>query len=307
MRRNYIEQTVNKCPHCTSIDIIGYGSAKGSRRFKCKNCNKTFTEYTGTWLANLKRRDVVDKYVELMLQEKSLNKIKSELEINKKTAFDWRHKILSSIENQGNTSCFLGITESDETFFLQSEKGSCDLDRKSRKRGGSAKKHGINNEQVAVVVTCDRNQEIDLTVATLGRITKNNLEKILGSRVDQNTILCTDSHITYKGFALDHNLEHHSLKANLKQHVKDKVYHIQHINSIDSRLKPWVNNHFHGVSTKFLQNYMNWFRLKETTKKSKEVVLEFYTKSIQDSKAWLRFKNIPNRYKSLVNLLPTPD
>ncbi len=32
-----------------------------------------------------------------MVQEKTLDKIKVELEINKKTAFDWRHKILSSI------------------------------------------------------------------------------------------------------------------------------------------------------------------------------------------------------------------
>lgn len=56
--------------------------------------------------------------------------------INKKTAFDWRHKILSSLE-AATTGTFNGITESDDTFFLQSAKGQKVKGRKPRKRGGS--------------------------------------------------------------------------------------------------------------------------------------------------------------------------
>lgn len=37
----------------------------------------------------------------LMLEEKSLDKLKEELNINKKTVFDWRHKILSSLVKDG--------------------------------------------------------------------------------------------------------------------------------------------------------------------------------------------------------------
>jgi len=33
-----------------------------------------------------------------MLRSLSLDKIKEKLKINKKTAFDWRHKILSALE-----------------------------------------------------------------------------------------------------------------------------------------------------------------------------------------------------------------
>jgi hypothetical protein len=73
-----------------------------------------------------------------MLEEKSLDKIKEELKINKKTAFDWRHKILSSLEETEKGS-FTGITESDETFTLLSEKGKRTLSRKGRKRGTKAK------------------------------------------------------------------------------------------------------------------------------------------------------------------------
>ena len=42
-----------------------------------------------------------------------------------------------------------GIVETDETYLLHSKKGSRDIsNRESRKRGGSANKRGISNEQV---------------------------------------------------------------------------------------------------------------------------------------------------------------
>ncbi|HOD62161.1 MAG TPA: hypothetical protein PKG96_08705 [Bacilli bacterium] len=65
----------------------------------------------------------MDEYIKFMCdEEKSLNKISVHLNINKKTAFDWRHKILSGIA-QSKVKPFQGIIESDETFFLHSEKG----------------------------------------------------------------------------------------------------------------------------------------------------------------------------------------
>jgi hypothetical protein len=69
----------------------------------------------------LHHKDKIDAYLKLMLEEKSLDKIKGTLSINKKTAFDWCHKIRSSIE-QSEKAGVTGITESDETFFLHSEK-----------------------------------------------------------------------------------------------------------------------------------------------------------------------------------------
>ena len=74
----------------------------------------------------------------LMYQEKSLDKIKEALSINKKTAFDWRHKILASLQDIDEDT-FTGITGSDETFFLNSEKGKPVTDRAPRKRGGKSK------------------------------------------------------------------------------------------------------------------------------------------------------------------------
>jgi len=299
-RREGLNNKIGFCPHCGNKKYRKHGIDKGSQRYYCNSCKRTFTEYTGTWLAGIHKKELIPDYLQLMEKELSLDKIKVRLRINKKTAFDWRHKVLSGLEkiDMGN---FKGITESDDTFFLQSSKGSKLHDRKPRKRGGTAGKRGISNEQVAVIVTADRDAELDMTVVRLGRIKKVDIEKAIGERISQDMILCSDSHVSYKGFAIDNEIEHHAIRANLKQYVKQKIYHVQHVNSIDSRLKKWIEYQFGGVSTKYLQKYLNWFKAKEKLKQSKEFLIDFTNKSLEDITARNRYTLINQGYQELIN------
>lgn len=86
------------CPHCGSNRYYRFGKDHGTQRFKCKDCGRTFTEYTGTWQQKLHKKGLVKAYMQLMSEQKSLDKISAALHINKKTAFDWRHKILRSLK-----------------------------------------------------------------------------------------------------------------------------------------------------------------------------------------------------------------
>lgn len=135
-RRHEFDNKLGVCPHCSHNRYVRFGQDKGAQRYKCKSCKRSFTEYTGTWMAGLQRKDKIADYLKLMVEEKSLDKIVSALGINKKTAFDWRHKILASLGGDGGDD-FTGITESDETFFLRSEKGMEVKSRGSRKRAAS--------------------------------------------------------------------------------------------------------------------------------------------------------------------------
>jgi len=287
------------CPHCNGMKYYRYGKDKGSMRFKCKECKRTFTEYTGTWLAGLHKKGLANQYLELMAQNKSLDKVKATLEINKKTAFDWRHKVLSSFENIGKNN-FDGIIESDETFFLYSAKGNKSLERKGRKRGENSSKRGISNDQVAVITTVDRKGTIGLTVASMGRIEKKDIDYSIGNRISEGSILCTDGHASYKGFAKDNNLSHVVLRADLKQHVKQGVYHIQNVNSMHNKIKKWIDWNFWGVSTKYLQNYMNWYHVKQVYKQSKCPEKDLAGSSVMDSSTLARYRNINEKYKMLI-------
>ncbi len=299
IRRDKLNNKQGVCPYCNHAHYVRFGVEKGSQRYRCKACKKTFTEYTGTWLAKLHKKHLADSYLELMKGKNSLDKIKAKLGINKKTAFDWRHKILSSVE-QIRKDKFDGITESDDTFFRLSEKGRKQNSRLPRKRGKSLHKRGINNDHVAVIVTADRKKNMDLTVATLGRIKKSDIKKAIDERIKQNTILCSDSHVSYKGYATDKGIEHHTIRADLNEFVKSKIYHVQHVNGIDSRLKKWIENDFNGVSTKYLQKYLNWFRMKEMLKSSKDFITDLKQIIIEDTQALERFNEIDRQYQLLL-------
>jgi len=295
---------------------------KGCQRFKCNDCKRTFTEYTGTWLDGLHKKSQVVEYIALMLQGKSLDKISAKMGINKKTAFDWRHKILSSLEqDRGNE--MEGIVESDETFFEESEKGNrvLKLKRPGRKRGLSTsevKKRGISDNKVAVIATADRGNGMSLCVAAMGRICKEDISCSIAGKLPENTVLCTDGHISYtctlyevrsKGFAKDNKLNHVVLRADLNQHVKKGVYlycvrstryHIQNVNSIHHRLKKWIDNTFWGVSTKYMQNYLGWFRLNEKLKGSASLAQDFFAQTMLDTDTLKRYSYIGVSYQWLL-------
>jgi len=304
---------------------------KGCQRFKCNDCKRTFTEYTGTWLDGLhtctmyevrSKKSQVVEYIALMLQGKSLDKISAKMGINKKTAFDWRHKILSSLEqDRGNE--MEGIVESDETFFEESEKGNrvLKLKRPGRKRGLSTsevKKRGISDNKVAVIATADRGNGMSLCVAAMGRICKEDISCSIAGKLPENTVLCTDGHISYtctlyevrsKGFAKDNKLNHVVLRADLNQHVKKGVYlycvrstryHIQNVNSIHHRLKKWIDNTFWGVSTKYMQNYLGWFRLNEKLKGSASLAQDFFAQTMLDTDTLKRYSYIGVSYQWLL-------
>lgn len=296
-RREILNNKQGSCPYCSAKEYVRTGIDKGSQRYKCKSCMRSFTEFTGTWMARLRRREVISDYLEMMLEEKSLDKISAKLKMNKKTAFDWRHKILAGLSH--NDDDFTGITESDETFFLRSEKGMEVKHRVARKRGGSSDKRGISKDQVAVIVTQDRKSAMDISVATLGRISMNDLDKAIGERIKKGTtILCSDSHHSYKGFAKQNEVEFHPINASKKERVKG-VYHIQHVNATHNKLKKWIENIFWGVSTKYLQQYLNWYKLKEVLKNVNNKAETFGQMALSE-KAIERFLNISSEYKKLI-------
>jgi len=297
-RREILDNKQGCCAHCGHTKYVKFGRDKGAQRYKCKSCGRSFTEYSGTWMDGLHHKDKIDAYLKLMLEEKSLDKIKEALSINKKTAFDWRHKILSSPEEVDKDK-FEGITESDETFLLHSGKGK--EQEAPRKRGGASSKKGINDEHVAIIVTMDRKGGKDFGVATMGRLKKKDIENAIGERLCPKTVPCTGSHVSFKGFAMDNGLEHHPLRSDLKQRVKQGVYHIQHVNSAHNRLKKWIDEKFWGVATKYLQNYLNWFRVKEYLKGGKDFMGSFAQKCVQDIGTYQRYRTLQKRYDELLS------
>ena len=279
------------CPHCNSLSIVANGKNKGVQRFRCKECGKNFSENSGTSIVNLKKGHLWKTYIKHMFEGNSIAECAKLTGISIQTSFDWRHKVLSSLQSLSPEG-FEGISESDDIFFNYSEKGSKSLNRKPRKRGNHGIRQGISDDKVAVILTCDRKNHKDFQVAKRGRIRKIDIEKALSGRLEKDSVLCTDSHRSYTAFAKSEGIHHEKIHARKKQYVKDKIYHVQNANQTARALKDWMAG-FNGVSTKYLQNYLSWFMVLEQVKGKTEKVKEFALAALASTNAWALFKSLP--------------
>ena len=278
------------CPHCKSLSIVANGKNKGVQRYRCKECGKNFSQNTGTSLANLKKPHLLNQYLKHMFEGESIKKCAKLTGVCIQTSFDWRHKILASMQSLSPKK-FEGISESDDIFFNYSEKGSRKLARKPRKRGNDGIKQGISEDKVAVILTCDRNKHKDFKVVKRGRIRKIDIQNALSGKLDESATLCTDSHRSYTAFAKTEGIKHEKLNARKKQYVKNKIYHVQNANQTARALKDWMNR-FNGVATKYLQNYLSWFMVLEQIKSRTDKAKEFAKAGIISTNAWSLFKSL---------------
>lgn len=260
-------ETTPSCPACKSSLLKGHGKYRGRSRYKCLACFKTFNDLTRTPLAGIHDADKMRQFAAKMADGgESLRKSCENFDIDMETAYNWRHKVLRGYSVDPSRT-LKGIAEADETFFLYSEKGDPTVSkhRRPRKRGGKAKKAGINDEQVPVIVGCDRQGELILGVAGRGRISVKQIEQVLGNHIDPEATLCTDSHSSFRKFAKTHHIKFQPVNISKGKRVVKGIYHIQHVNSAHTRLKSWIDR-FHGVATKNLNNYAQWYGLLEETK-----------------------------------------
>ena len=145
-------------------------------------------------------------------------------------------------------------------YLLESHKGSRKLSRKPRKRGGSASKRGISDEQVCILIARDRSKQTVDFVTGNGAITKALLTEHLKPILDTDALLVSDSNPSYHAFCQAENITHEAVNLSQNQRVIKGAYHVQNINAYHSRFKSWLI-HFHGVATKYLPNYLGWCRM----------------------------------------------
>ena len=279
------------CPHCDSKLFVKNGKRGELQKYKCKSCCKIFSSRTGTPLHKIKKLDKFKAYKALMFESYlPLKKIATKVGISIQTAFDWRHKILSGIKQEGGD--FEGITEIDDIWFLYSQKGRKGLDY-SRKRGGR-KGAGDNDFQAKLLITSDRQSNTDISLVRVGRIKKSDIERTITGRFSNECTLVSDKHRSISCFAKSEGLDHVSFKAS--DHSAGGDFHVQNVNNMASRLKGIINHSLRGVSTKYLQSYANWFK----TNLYKLSENELDEAVIRGKDAWDIHKNREGIYKRFI-------
>lgn len=260
------------CPRCSSKVTSKWGKEYGIQRYRCDDCKRTFNTLTGTPFARLREKEQWSQYSKSVEASQSVRKAAKECKISIPTSFRWRHRWLTALNNLKDRT-FAGIVEADETYILESHKGSKTWarsrrgeptapppNRLPRKRGGKAKKRGLSKEQIPVLVVRDRHGAT--TDEVLSDVSTAAIKTVLKPVMTGDNILCTDSHSVYRRLSKQEGFAHQPVNLKSGTRVKLRVYHVQNVNAYHSRFKSWMAP-FRGVATKYLSNYLGWRRFFE--------------------------------------------
>ncbi len=179
--------------------------------------------------------------------------------ISYRTAFLWRHRFLA---NARAPTALEGIVEMDETYFLESCKGSRSLRqrRKPRKRGGGrGVPRGRSPAHRPVLTAVARGgatyaqQVPDTTAMTL--------QANVATWTAKDAVIVSDAHPSYRAATRETARHHQVINRQRGESMRDDVWHINTVNNRHMFMKKRLNHDCRGVSTKYLDNYMRWLQL----------------------------------------------
>lgn len=263
------------CPHCHSERIVRNGHASGLQRYKCRGCARTFNTLTATPLARLRHKDKWERQAEVLRQGLSVHQAADVLAVAPSTAFRWRHRFLQ-LPQDLKAQALQGVVEADETYFLRSYKGQRASGRKARRRGGSAAKRGLSEEQEPVLVARDRSGATADFI--LERSDKVHTAEALARVLATDAVLCTDCGGSLGAAARQLGVEHHALNISKGPRVQG-AWHIQNVNAYHGRLKNWMRR-FNGVASSHLASYLGWFRALDRSAQSPGKPAPFLTMAV---------------------------
>lgn len=305
------------CRKCGANFFVKNGIPTGKQRYKCKKCNSTQFGDANTPLYNLKLKDKWSDFVYIMLdEEQSFSNvgISKLLEISVKTAQRWRHKFLSSL-NEINPLELDNEVEIDEVYLkfgvkgvIGKEKfekyyfyGSADNEESALRK--EEKKMIKENYQSIFLCLHNRMGDFDFSpikIQKKGIVSKADLERTMAELDLSGKTVITDKESSMLSYmkTLD-SVNHQTFRSSdiKKGILENKTIHNNNINNTMMLLRKWLKK-FNGVSTKYMWNYLKWFRFLNLFKvfKTKEMIKY----SLSDKKSYPRFQNIFKTYEEFI-------
>jgi transposase-like protein len=240
-----LEDDIVTCGHCGSDKYIKNGRRHDLQRYKCKSCGKHFNQLTGTPLANLRMKGRWLTFSECLRNGYSVRESARLTGIDKKTAFRWRHRFLKN-SNEIKANKLQGVIENLETKFKYSEKGAKVIMFPER----------IGTD-VHVLTSINRNRFVsealieDLKTKKIIEFNKNLYSK--------DSLFCSDNKYIFTQVVKLLKLRHGKINTKKGLFVNKDIVHTKNAYSYNLDLHNWMKR-FKGVATKYLHNYLSWYR-----------------------------------------------
>lgn len=283
------------CPHCGSSKVIKFGHRNGKQRFKCQDCGRSFGYTTNTLLEGSHySKSIWYDFIRDTIDGESLDKSAKKFKFSHQTAFNMRHKVLMALQDlsQNDPIVLSGISEFDETFVLDSYKGTpvpASANRKARRHGAKASRPGISNEYIAICTGIERDGQVIAETVNRAKPSSKEIWKVFDGHVAKNTLVMTDGLRSYR--ILEKNGQ--CTVVNINKEKSRGTFNLNTVNSLHSFIKRRYD-HYRGVSTKYLNRYNTLFALAYRCSESLHFELFVTLCKLSNDSYWHKVAEIKN-------------
>lgn len=249
------------CPHCGSKRTEGHGSfprKDGTRqpRRLCRNCGRTFNQYTNTPLHYIKKRAQWVKMTRRMARPLPLRRMASFLGVAVSTAFRWRHGLFAALPTQAEPP-LTGQVTAGEAYVPFSTKGSRKPPAPGVRTGRYAStsrrfRRLIDGRPSCVLLATSGDQKQAVTIVGQGRPWPGDLHTALTRVLGPHAELQADGLAPYAEAC-----RRAALPCQTGGIVATALWGVRRLRS---RLYSWLAT-FRGVATRYLPHYVTWFSL----------------------------------------------
>lgn len=241
------------CPHCKGTHVVLWGSFRSRLRYRCRTCGRTFSDLTATPYSYSKKPELWPAYQDGMRRCRKLRQAAADVGIHLSTAFRWRHAVLRRLP-RANSETLAGWTEITQISAAYSDKGMR-MRGAGRTRGSG--KYGAEWQRAAHVQVLVAHARIGTRAVAILSYDGLTCAQIIAAlelhpaaqwlvrttySPPWRQALRTVPHIT-----ADHRTTEHA-------------HHLRNAVALRNRLVVWLEQ-FRGVATRYLNNYLSWFRL----------------------------------------------
>lgn len=249
------------CPYCQSDRVYKNGHFHNTQRYICKDCKKSFSLFSGTFLEGTNWSwEVWVKLLQMTVNSVSFDKMVEILEkdfqlegINRKTVFLARHKLLYAMSLMPKPT-LTGVIQVDETFFRENQKGTRTdktdpktgkqkelinvlpniIEKRLPRYGRIPSRIGVLGPEYACAVCAVDNHGHAVSIITsLGKLTLNLFTDCFDGHFENVTYLCTDGNTIYSEYCRLKQIPHYIRPSSYLQTLKNAGY-ILGLNSEDT-------------------------------------------------------------------------
>lgn len=241
------------CTYCFTKSVY---RRNGSSRFKCRDCNHSFSVTTGT-IFHATRLPLLKWFLaisQILAAKKGISSLQlaRTIDVNKNTAWYMQQRLrLAMAEDIFMT----GIVESDETY-IGGALGNMKPDQVKKR---NPFKSGMGHK--APVLGLFERESKKVNLIALGHANGKAIKPQLYKFVDKATCLVTDG---FGGYArLDKHYKKHIITNNSKRIRRIGEYHLNNIEGFFSTIKRAIFGQYHILTKKHLQGYLNEIAFKK--------------------------------------------